>query len=110
MIIDSNLSSTLKFPLKFMTEADIYPESGDMLEQLRRLEAGHDRVYYITVKDWFLFKNYAVDNVYSALNRRWYDETESVDGKQQGGIIPFPGKFTNLAQNVNVYLCDSVIE
>lgn len=110
VIIDSNLSSTLKFPLKFMTEADIYPESGDMLEQLRRLEAGHDRVYYITVKDWFLFKNYAVDNVYSALNRRWYDETESVDGKQQGGIIPFPDKFTNLAQNVNVYLCDSVIE
>lgn len=110
VIIDSNLSSTLKFPIKFMTGADVYPESGDMLEQLRRLEAGHEKVYYITVKDWFLFKNYAVDNIYSAVNRRWYDETESVDGKQQGGINPFPDKFTNMTQHVNVYLCDSVIE
>lgn len=107
VIIDSALASTLKFPVKIMTGADVYPIAEDMREQIARLEEEHEEVYYITTKEWFLFKNYDIDNIYSGVSEVWYDLTESVDGKQMGGINPFPDKFTKEIQMVNVYRCHS---
>ena len=110
VIIDPTLASTLKFPVKIMTGADVYPIAEDMREQIARLEAEHEEVYYITTKEWFLFKNYDIDNIYSGVSEVWYDLTESVDGKQLGGINPFPDKFTKEIQMVNVYRCHSNLD
>lgn len=110
VIIDSALASTLKFPVKIMTHADVYPVTDNLKEQIGRLEQDHDRVYYITTTDWFLFKDYGIDNIYSNVNDIYYDESETQSSVKKSGINPFPTKFSVEKQLVNVYRCSYTLE
>lgn len=107
VIIDSELAPTLKFPVKILAGADVYPAADDIREQIARLEDGHSEVYYITTTEWFLFKNYDIDNVYSAVNEIWYDISETNESRQNKGINPFPVNFERKTQTVNLYRCHS---
>ena len=110
VIIDSALASTLKFPVKIMTKADVYPIADNLKEQIGRLEKEHDRVYYITTTDWFLFKDYGIDNIYSNVNDVCYDESETENSVKKSAINPFPTEFCVEKQLVNVYRCSSSLE
>lgn len=107
VIIDSKLASSLKFPIKFLTNADTYPIAENMREQIARLESDHENVYYVTTTEWFLFKNYSIDNVYSCNNEVWQDDLQSDEGKKKTGMIPFAKSFVKTTQSINVYKCKS---
>lgn len=108
VIINSSLSSSLKFPIKIMTKADTYPVAEGLREQIARLEKTHENVYYVTDEEWFLFKNYRLENVYSNVNVIWENNESATDSqKRKGKIIPFPTVFNHAKQMVNVYECHS---
>jgi hypothetical protein len=108
VIINSSLSASLKFPIKIMTKADTYPVAENLRDQIARLEEDHENVYYVTDEEWFLFKNYRLDNIYSNVNTIWENTEEATDSNaRKGKVIPFPTKFSATRQMVNVYECHS---
>lgn len=110
VIIDGNLASTMKFPVKVLTGADTYPVAEDLREQIARLEQGHKKVYYLTTTEWFLFKNYQINNIYASEHTVWYDASETDEGRAEMGAIPFAQKFARTIQQVNVFDCKSELD